>query len=75
MIANQRKSPLTFTVAYQKDPSLKQASTAIERQAYYYDIGYTISDKQTSVLFLKAAILVVGRHPSSMWHHLAVGIL
>ena len=51
MIANQRKSPLTFTVAYQKDPSLKQASTAIERQAYYYDIGYTISDKQTSVLF------------------------
>ena len=51
MIANQRTSPLRFTMAIQKDPSLKNTTSDLNRRGIYYDVGYEYNEFKTSILF------------------------
>ena len=59
MIANQRTSPLRFPMAIQKDPSLKNTTSDLNRRGIYYDVGYDITNLK-HLFYLKTRFLVVG---------------
>ena len=66
MIANQRTSPLRFTMAIQKDPSLKNTTSDLNRRGIYYDVGYEYNEFKTSILFKARFLVMVAVHPINM---------